>query len=84
MLKLPSLKQQKKISVSCKTVQQKFKKLKAEGTILGCTIIVDGSKIGFEGKAFADITNKVGFDNSFTLEALTHIPNVFLTTELVD
>jgi Lrp/AsnC family transcriptional regulator, regulator for asnA, asnC and gidA len=70
-----------KIGVSSKTVQERFKKMVADGTILGSTIIIDGSKIGFDGKVYIGIVNKAGFDKAVTLKALESMSNIFLTTE---
>ena len=42
----------KKIGVSHETVRKRYERMKKEGTIKQCTILVDGHKLGDEGTVF--------------------------------
>jgi DNA-binding Lrp family transcriptional regulator len=46
-----------KIGVSPKTVQIRYKKLEEKGIILCSSITIDLSKLGYQGKAYLNITN---------------------------
>ncbi len=48
----PFTKIAKTLSVSHETVRQRFEKLRKEGLIKKCTIVIDRSKIGYQGTGF--------------------------------
>jgi DNA-binding Lrp family transcriptional regulator len=73
----------KKIGVSPRTVEKRFQKMKEAGTIIHPTIIVDLSKIGYQGEAYLQIVNAPGFEKTTTIDALKRIPNIFLVTEII-
>ena len=73
----------KKIGVSPRTVEKRFQKMKEAGTIIHPTIIVDLSKIGYQGEAYLQIVNAPGFEKITTIDALKRIPNIFLVTEII-
>jgi DNA-binding Lrp family transcriptional regulator len=73
----------KKIGVSAKTVQRKYEKMKEEELILQSSIILDLSKLGFQGKAQLMITNAPNYDRNITIDTLSQMQNVFLFTEVV-
>jgi len=57
--------------------------MKEEGMLLRSSIVIDLSKIGYQGKAFLAITNSPGQHKTKTTEALRKIKNVFIVTETV-
>jgi Lrp/AsnC family transcriptional regulator for asnA, asnC and gidA len=73
----------KKVGVSPWTAQNKVQKMKEEGLILCSSIIVDLSKLGYQGEAYLQITNVSGYDKALTIEGLKGIPNIFLITEII-
>jgi Lrp/AsnC family transcriptional regulator for asnA, asnC and gidA len=73
----------KGVGVSPRTVQKKVQKMKEAGLILRSSIIMDLSKLGYEGEATIRITNAPGYDKATTIEALRGIPNIFIITEII-
>jgi Lrp/AsnC family transcriptional regulator for asnA, asnC and gidA len=73
----------KGVGVSPRTVQKKVQKMKEAGLILRSSIIMDLSKLGYEGEATIRITNAPGYDKATTIEALKGIPNIFIITEII-
>ena len=73
----------KKAGVSPKTVQKRVQNMKEERVILHSAIIIDLSKLGYEGQATIRITNTPGYDKATTIDALKEIPNIFITTEII-
>ncbi|HEX9862280.1 MAG TPA: Lrp/AsnC family transcriptional regulator, partial [Candidatus Bathyarchaeia archaeon] len=73
----------KEIGVSSKTVQTRYKKLQEEGIILLSCIIIDLSKLGYQGKAYLMITNTHNHDKKETIEALKQMRNVFTIVEII-
>jgi Lrp/AsnC family transcriptional regulator for asnA, asnC and gidA len=71
-----------KVGVSPRTVQKKVQKMKKERILLGSSIIIDLSKLGYQGEASIQITNVPGYDKATTINALKRIPNIFLITEI--
>ena len=78
------LKVAKEIGVSTSTVLNRYEKLKMDDVIFGASIIIDLSKIGYQGKAFLLVTysNICDEENSPT-EALRSISNVYLISEVI-
>jgi Lrp/AsnC family transcriptional regulator for asnA, asnC and gidA len=72
-----------RIGVSPRTVQKRYQKMKDGGIILHSSIIVDLSKIGYQGKAYLYVTNRPGLDKELTTSALKKIPDIFLITEII-
>jgi Lrp/AsnC family transcriptional regulator for asnA, asnC and gidA len=79
----PFLRIAKKLGVSPETVRKKYRKMKEEGIIKHCSISIDLSKIGYEGKVFLMITSAPNHDQSKTISALKKIQNVFLASEIM-
>lgn len=73
----------KEVGISTGTVQRKVQKMKESGIILGSSIIIDLSKLGYKGEAYLQITNSSGYDKAATIEGLKGIPNIFLITEII-
>jgi DNA-binding Lrp family transcriptional regulator len=57
--------------------------MKESGVILHSTIIIDLSKLGYQGEATLRIVNAPGYDKAITIDALKRIPNIFLVTEII-
>jgi Lrp/AsnC family transcriptional regulator for asnA, asnC and gidA len=72
-----------RIGVSPRTVQKKYQKMKDDRVILHSSIIIDLSKIGYQGKAYLQITNTPGQEKELTTNALKKIPNMFMITETI-
>jgi DNA-binding Lrp family transcriptional regulator len=73
----------KKIGLSPKTVLLRFNKLKKEGIIVDSTIIVDLLKLGYQGRVFLNIVNKVDRERKETINALKQTKNIFLISEII-
>lgn len=73
----------KKVGVSPRTVQKRLQKMKEAGMIHCFSIIIDLSKLGYQGEAYLQITNAPGYDKATTIEGLKGIPNIFLITEII-
>jgi Lrp/AsnC family transcriptional regulator for asnA, asnC and gidA len=73
----------KKVGVSPWTAQNKVQKMKEAGIILCSSIIIDLSKLGYQGEAYLHITNMPGCDKATTIDGLKGIPNIFLITEII-
>ena len=57
--------------------------MKEEGTIKHCSVSIDLSRIGYQGKVFLMITNAPNYDKSKTIAALKKMQNVFLVSEII-
>jgi DNA-binding Lrp family transcriptional regulator len=79
----PFLRIAKKLGVSPETVRTRYIKMKQEGTIKHCSISIDLSKIGYQGKVFLMITNSSNNDKSKTIDILKKIPNIFIISEMI-
>jgi len=66
----PFLRIAKKLGVSPETVRTRYRKMKEEGTIKRCSISINLSRIGYQGKVFLMITNAPNHDKSKTIDAL--------------
>ena len=73
----------KKIGVTPKTVQMRYKKMKEEGVLLHSSIVVSLSKLGYKGKAYLMIKLHPGKTRVEAVTALKKIKNVFLITEVM-
>ena len=78
----PFLRIAEEIGISPITVQKRYEKMKNRA-IYPPFIIIDLTKIGYQGKAYLMVTNSSEFDSKLTVEALDQIPNVFLIAETV-
>jgi len=73
----------KKLGISPNTVQSKVQKMKEAGIIHCFSIIIDLSKLGYQGEAYLQITNAPGYDKATTIDRLKVIPNIFIVTEII-
>ena len=68
----------KKIGISHETVKKRYEKMKKEGTIESCSIVVDRSKLGYQGTVFLLISNTQSSDKMVTINALRKVPNILM------
>ncbi len=73
----------RKLHISSFTVKSRYNKMKADNVITSCTINIDLSKLGYQGKAMLLITNAPDTPKSATLEALKKIRNILVATEII-
>jgi len=73
----------KKLGISPNTVQSKVQKMKEAGIIHCFSIIIDLSKLGYQGEAYLQITNAPGYNKATTIDRLKVIPNIFIITEII-
>lgn len=50
---------------------------------MGISIMLNLSKIGYQGKAFLHITTSINKNPEIIIKALQQIPNVFLVSEII-
>lgn len=79
----PLLRIAKKLDVSPETVRTRYGKLKEDGTILHCSVSIDLSRLGYQGKVFLLITNAPNHDKSKTIDALKQIANIIIISEII-
>jgi Lrp/AsnC family transcriptional regulator for asnA, asnC and gidA len=79
----PFLKISEELGISPMTVKIRYEKMKKVGLIMGTSIMLDLSKIGFQGKAFLHITKSDDQNPEMLIETLNQIPNVFLVTGII-
>lgn len=80
---MPFLRIAEKIGVSSITVQKRYEEMRKDGVFFGTTLLLDLSKIGFEGKAFLFITTSKNSDLRKLVETLHQTTNLFFIVELV-
>ncbi len=80
---MPFLQIAEKIGVSSVTVQKRYEEMKKDGVFFGTTLILNLSKIGFEGKAFLFITTSKHSNLKQLVEAFHQMTNLFFIVELV-
>jgi len=79
----PFLRIAKKLGVSPETVRTRYGKMKEDGTIKCCSISIDLSRIGYQGKVLLMITNAPNNDKSKTIDALKKMRNIFVISEMI-
>ena len=72
-----------RVGVSPGTVRKKFEKLKAKGIIICCSIIIDYSKLGYQGLAFIFIRQTQGTEKSMVIGELKKIQSILLIDSLI-
>ena len=73
----------KRLAVSPKTVQTRFNRMVKERIILQCSIMVDLSKLGYQGKAYLMISLEEGYNKEKIVAVLREKRNIFLVTEVM-
>ncbi len=81
--RIPFLRIAKKLGVSPETVRTRYGKMKEDGTIKHCSVSINLSRIGYQGKVFLMITNSPKHDKSKTIAALKEMRNVFIASEVI-
>lgn len=77
------LKIAKKIGTSSMTVQKRYEKMKKKGIILGTSMMIDLSLLGFKGKAFLFIKYSICSELNDCEKIVMQIPNLFLFTTVI-
>jgi Lrp/AsnC family transcriptional regulator for asnA, asnC and gidA len=80
---IPFVEIARKLGVSTYTIRKHYYRMKKEGTIQKCTVNIDLSKLGYQGKAFLWITIASGQSKDETMSALEKMRNVILFTEII-
>lgn len=78
----PFLKIAKKLDISPSTVKKRYEKMKNR-VFSNPFVIIDLSKLGFQGKAFLLVSNSIEGNPQLTLDKLHQMPNVFLIAETI-
>lgn len=73
----------KKIGVSNETVRKRYERMKKEGKIKQCTILIDGHKLGDEGTVFLMLSCASEVKKEDVMKSLTHIPDLYMIIELI-
>lgn len=81
--RMPFTKIASKLEVSHETVRKRYEKMIGNGTITGCSILVDWSKLGYQGTLFIFISQAQGSDKSKTIKALRKIYPFYLITKVM-
>jgi len=79
----PFLRIAERLDVSPETVRTRYRKMREEGIIKECTVSIDLSRLGYQGKVFLMITNASNYDKSGTIEALEKMRNIFVISEMI-
>jgi Lrp/AsnC family transcriptional regulator for asnA, asnC and gidA len=72
-----------RLAISHETVRKKYAKMIKNGTIKGCSIIVDFAKLGYQGTLFIYISQGKGNNRSDTVNDLKKIPELFIITRVM-
>lgn len=79
----PYYKISKKIGLSQRCIQKRIQKMHKKNIIIQSTIIIDLTKLGYQGRAQIMINNQQGYSKNITIQALKQIPNIFIITETI-
>ncbi len=71
------------LGVSHETVRQKYVRMKENGTLIGSSIVVDWSKLGYQGNLFIFISQGSGNDRTRTVSELKKIQDLFVITRVM-
>jgi len=72
-----------KVGASPYTVRRRFARMKKEGIIARCTVSINLTKLGYQGKAFLLINVSPSANKSKTIAHLKKTRNIIVVTELV-
>ncbi|MGD6933394.1 MAG: Lrp/AsnC family transcriptional regulator [Candidatus Bathyarchaeia archaeon] len=73
----------KKLKISSFTVKSRYDKMVDEGIIARSSILIDLSKLGYQGKVFLLITNVPNQAKKTTVDALKKISNIISVSEIM-
>jgi|GEM_PF-658418 Transcriptional regulators len=65
------------------TVRRRYEKMKKDGLIFRCTVSINLSKLGYEGKIFLLVTVQPNSNRAETIEYLKKIHNVITVAEIM-
>ena len=80
---MPFLHVAEKLGISPVTARNRYEKMIKNGAIFGTSLILDISKIGFNGKAFFFIKTTKDSDIGKTIDDLSKIRNLFFVVEII-
>jgi DNA-binding Lrp family transcriptional regulator len=73
----------RQLSISSAVVKKRYERMKEKGIIVRPIVIIDLSKIGFQGKAYLLITKKPNYDKKEVVRFLRQMQTVYLVAEIV-
>jgi Lrp/AsnC family transcriptional regulator for asnA, asnC and gidA len=73
----------KKIGVSHQTVGKRYEKMKKDGIIKLCSVLVDGSKLGDEGTIFFMLSLAPEVKKEYVMKSLIQMPELYMVVELI-
>ena len=79
----PFLQIAKKIGVSHRTVGKRFERMKKDGIIGSCSVLIDGRKLGDQGTVFLMLSCTGEANKATVMEDLGKIPDLYLIVELM-
>ena len=81
--KKPFLNIAKEIGISPGTPSNRYEKMIDDGILFGSSILLDLSKIGYQGKALLFLKANKKYDSETLIQNLSQIPNIFLVSEII-
>ncbi len=79
----PYYKISQKIGLSQRCIQKRIQRMYKKHVILHSSIIIDLSKLGYQGRAQIMINSQQNYNKNETLQALKQIPGIFIITETI-
>jgi Lrp/AsnC family transcriptional regulator for asnA, asnC and gidA len=79
----PFLQIAKKIGVSHRTVGKRFERMKKDGIIGSCSVLINGRKLGDQGTVFLMLSCTCEANKATVMENLEKIPELYLIVELM-
>jgi Lrp/AsnC family transcriptional regulator for asnA, asnC and gidA len=73
----------KEVNSTPSTVRRRYKKMKKEGDISGCSTSFDLGRLGYQGKVFLLISLAPNTDKDETIRYLNKIENVFAVIKII-
>jgi Lrp/AsnC family transcriptional regulator for asnA, asnC and gidA len=73
----------KKIGVSHQTVRNRYERMKKEGIIKACSVLVDGHKLGDEGTIFFMLSLAPEVNKEDVMKSLIQMPELYLIVEVI-
>lgn len=79
----PYSKISKELGISTNTVKKRVQKMVNDHVIFGTSLILDLSKIGFQGKIFIFIKNSKNYNSMTNIKNLKKLPNLFVAIDMI-
>jgi Lrp/AsnC family transcriptional regulator for asnA, asnC and gidA len=73
----------KKIGLSHQTIGKRYERMKKEGIIKGCSVLVDGNKLGDNGTTFFMLSLAPEVKKEDVMKSLIQIPELYLIVEVI-